>query len=119
MFDESVLDNPSQPLACDGDKGNTTVVVTGLSVSLSSVQVEDGGVLEVLRHFPLVPDELEQVMKFLDQGHSLFFVDFSWDGVCTLHQVLCHWIADGLLSESPQEKERRPLSRRWGPGAVG
>ena len=59
MFGESIQENPSQRLACDGEKGNVTVVVTSLSVSLLCVQIDDGGVLEVLRNFPLVPDELE------------------------------------------------------------
>ena len=66
MFDESVQENLSQHLACNGENGNSTVVVTGLSVFLSFVQVDNGGVLEVLRHLPLVSDELEQVMEFQD-----------------------------------------------------
>ena len=66
MFNESVQENPSQRLTCDRDKGNATAVVTGLSVSLPLVQVDDGGVLEGLRHLPLVPDEFEQVMEFLN-----------------------------------------------------
>ena len=66
MFDESAQENPSQRLACDGEKGNARMFVTGLSVSLLFIQVDDGGVLEVLRHLALVPDELEQVIEFLD-----------------------------------------------------
>ena len=63
IFDESVQENLSQRLTCDGEKGNATVIVAALSVCLSFPQVDDGGVLEVLRHLTLLPDELEQMME--------------------------------------------------------
>lgn len=42
------------------------MVVAGLSISLSLVKVDDWGILEVLRHLPLVPNELKQMAEFSD-----------------------------------------------------
>ena len=81
MCDEAVEQNSSQDLARDGQQGDSTMIVTGLAVSFAFVEVCDGGILEVLWHCLVMPDELKQLMKFLSQDHTALFVDLSWDGV--------------------------------------
>ena len=81
MCDEAVEQNSSQDLACDGQQEDSTMIVAGLAVSFAFVEVYDGGVLEVLWHCLVLPDELKQLVKFLNQEHTTLFVDLSWDGV--------------------------------------
>ena len=57
------------------------MVVTGLPVSFSFVQMDYQGILKVLGHCLLLPDELEQLAELFSQGSASFFVDLGWDGV--------------------------------------
>ena len=59
------------------------MIIADLAVSFALVEVDDGGVLEVLWHCLVLPDELKQLVKFLDQGHTSLIVDCSWDRIRT------------------------------------
>ena len=59
------------------------MIVADLAVSFAFVEVDDGGVLEVLWHCLVLSDELKQLLKFLDQGHTSLLKDFRWDGIRT------------------------------------
>ena len=82
MRNEAVQQNSGQDLACDGEQGDTTVIVASLSISFPFVEVHDGRISEVLRDSLLLPYELEELMELLQQGPAAFLVDFGWDGVC-------------------------------------
>ena len=59
------------------------MIATGLAVSLSLVKMDDISVCRVLCDCLMLPNELEQPVKFLGQSCTTFFVDFSEDGACT------------------------------------
>ena len=59
MYNGTIEENSCQNLAYDGQQGNSTIVSAGLVISFVFVQVYDGGILEVLWHCLMLPDELE------------------------------------------------------------
>lgn len=48
MYSEMVQENSSQNLSCNGQQGNSTVVIIGLAVSFTFVQVDDGSIFKIL-----------------------------------------------------------------------
>ncbi len=77
MAKQAVEEDAGRDLACYGQKGDSTVVVAGLAVSLALVNVDYCGVPEFLLQLLLVPHGLVQSCQMISDGCTTGLVNLS------------------------------------------
>ncbi|BHF68328.1 hypothetical protein SprV_0301136200 [Sparganum proliferum] len=93
---KAVEEDASEDLPSDVQQENASVVVADLAVLSPHVEVDDCGVVEILRYFSLTPHHLEERCQMIHKLGATVFVDLSRD--C----VRCGRFPAGELLRGPQ-----------------
>ncbi|BHF65727.1 hypothetical protein SprV_0200874000 [Sparganum proliferum] len=81
MTVQTVEKNASEDFPDDVEQKDASVVVAELAITFPLVEVDDCGVLEILRRFSLTPHLLEECCQMIIELGATVFVDLCRDRV--------------------------------------
>lgn len=88
--DESVQVDVVEDLACNGEEGDTPIILTVCFAAFVLVQHHNQGISKVIRHLFMFPDSLNDAMENLNCSWSSSFMYFWWDAVLPNCSVRVH-----------------------------